>query len=105
MKKLSPRAARRELARSDAKFARDVERLYQLSPGGSPSRPIDLESASQVEIHASSIPCPRCQGALRVEDHVVESVGSARLRVAHLVCTVCGTKRKAWFRLKSALAN
>lgn len=99
------RAIRRELARKSVKFARDAERLFLLSPGGSSERPVELASASQVEVHAESTLCPICQGAMRVEDHVAETVAGARLRVAHVRCVMCGSRRSLYFRLGTPLPS
>jgi hypothetical protein len=104
-KKLSARASRRAAVRSSVKLVRDLERLWLLSPGGSPERPIDLASASQVETEASSTPCPLCEGALRVEEHVAVTVGTSRLRVAHVICQACGARRSIHFRLGGALPS
>jgi hypothetical protein len=98
-KKLSNRAARRERDRTTVKFARDVERLYRLDPGGSPERPIQLEAASQLDSHATARPCPLCQGTLRLDDHTAETIEGARLRVAHLSCTSCHVRRTLYFQL------
>jgi hypothetical protein len=98
-KKVSPRSARRALERSSAKLVRDIERLYTLQRGGSPERPIDLDSASQVETEAQSMPCPLCERALRVEEHAAVTIGAARLRVARVICTGCGVRREIYFRL------
>ena len=104
-KKLSARAARRAAVRSNEKLVRDLERLWLLSPGGSPERPIDLVSASQVETQASSTPCPLCEGALRVEEHAAVTVGASRLRVTHMICQACGARRSIYFRLGSPLPS
>jgi hypothetical protein len=104
-KKLSMRAARRALARRDAKLARDLERLARLEPGGNPERPLEIDSASQVEVHARSMPCPVCQGEVKIEDHAAETFGAARLRVATVVCSSCGLRRQVYFRLGSALVS
>jgi hypothetical protein len=104
-KKLSARAARRAQDRTTEKLGRDLERLAQLAPGGSPERPIALDSASQVEVTARSTPCPRCQGALRVEEHTAETLGGARLRVARVVCAACGARRALYFRLAGDALN
>lgn len=104
-KKLSARASRRALVRTNEKLARDLERLWRVSPGGSPERPIELVSASQVEIQASSTLCPLCEGALRVEEHAAVTVGASRLRVARVICLVCGVRRSIYFRLGSPLPS
>lgn len=104
-KKLSVRAVRRDLARKTAAFIRDADRLAQLETGGTPERPIDLASASEVEVHARSMPCPRCGGELRVEEHLAETFGGARLRVARVVCSDCHARRSIYFRLGATLPS
>lgn len=104
-KKLTARAQRREHDRSTVKLARDLDRLAALAPGGAPDRPIELASASQVEVHARSIPCARCQGEVRVEDHIAEIHGADRLRVARVICVMCQTRRPIYFRLGAPAPN
>jgi hypothetical protein len=104
-KKPRPRTERREAARAKEKLARDRERLARLEPGGSPERPIALESASQVEVHASSLRCTRCDSELRVEEHLARTIADQRLRLVRLVCSRCGTSRDAWFRLEAKLPS
>ncbi|WP_437805168.1 hypothetical protein [Sorangium sp. So ce1078] len=104
-KKLSARAARRAGDRDAEKLTRDLERLALLEPGHTPGRAIALDAASQVEVAARSIPCPRCRGAFRVEDHTAETLEGVRLRVAQVVCSACGARRKLYFRLGAASLN
>jgi hypothetical protein len=104
-RKPSPRAARRAQSRTDAKLLRDLERLAQLQPGGSPAHPLELSSASQVEVRARATPCPLCEGPLRLEEHAAEVHGAARLRVARMVCGRCGARRTLYFRLGTTLPS
>jgi DNA-directed RNA polymerase subunit RPC12/RpoP len=99
-KKLSPRAERRAGERAAEKLARDRERLAYLEPGGDSVRPIDLESASQVEPHVRSLVCLRCGTDVRLEEHAAVTEHLQRLRVARLVCPRCGARRDVWFRLR-----
>ncbi|HVW29891.1 MAG TPA: hypothetical protein VHC69_31225 [Polyangiaceae bacterium] len=95
-----PRTLRREASRAAADLARDRERLFKLSPGGRSESPIDVASASVVEIRAASVPCPRCDGEQLVEEHVaIAGSDGARLREVRLRCRRCGSKRSMWFRL------
>lgn len=105
MSKKRPRTERRERERALEKLARDRARLAALEPGGSAERPIELESASQVEPHARSLRCTRCEAEMRVEEHVARTVGEHRLRLARLVCPRCGTRREAWFCLAPELPS
>jgi hypothetical protein len=93
------RAARREEQRAADKLARAREKLFALSPGGTPERPIEAVSASVVEPAARAIRCPRCEGTLRVEEHAVDHAGSATLRVVRARCIACGAPRSIWFHL------
>jgi hypothetical protein len=104
-KKPRARTLRRQEERSLTKQAHDRERLARLEPGGSAERPIVLESASQVEAHARSLPCTRCGGELRVEDHLARFVGEQSLRLVRLSCPSCGARREVWFRLAPARPN
>jgi hypothetical protein len=104
-KKPRPRTERRERERALEKLARDREKLARLEKGGSPGRPIELESASQVEVHARSMRCTRCEAEVRVDEHVARTVGDQRLRLARLVCPRCDARRDVWFRLAAALPS
>lgn len=84
---------------------RDLERLFELGPGGSPARPLVIASPSEVEVQARSLPCPICGGELRVEEHTAETVGTARLRVAKVVCAGCRAGRRIYFQLAQARLN
>ncbi|MDP9003049.1 MAG: hypothetical protein M3O46_23405 [Myxococcota bacterium] len=101
----SPRALRRADARAADKLARDRERLARLEPGGDPARPLDVESASQVEPHALALVCVRCSGSTRLEEHAAVTVEHERLRVARLACPQCGAHREVWFRIAPRLPS
>jgi hypothetical protein len=104
-KPLVGRAARRSLQRDVEKTRRDIDRLDALSPGGSPDRPIELESPSQVEVDAEGRPCPFCRGAVRVLSHDAEVHGKERLRVAQVECKQCHTKRARYYVLAEQRLN
>ncbi|HEY4015650.1 MAG TPA: hypothetical protein VGM06_20060 [Polyangiaceae bacterium] len=104
-KRLRPRAERRQAARSEDRIARGRERLARLDPGGVPERPIDVESASQIEPHAAATACLRCEGANRLKEHAAEIVGGDRLRIVRMECARCGTKRDLWFRIMTPLLS
>jgi len=84
---------------------RDLEQLARLQPGGTPERPLDIDSPTRVEVIAQGTPCPLCETTLRLEAHTAETLGGVRLRVAHVVCPACGTKRALYFRLATALPH
>ncbi len=80
-------------------LVRDRERLAQLSRGGSREHPIEVDSAAVVEGRARAVPCPQCDGSLRVRDHRAPASG---LRAVDVTCERCGTRRTLWFRLGSS---
>jgi hypothetical protein len=97
-------------ARAAGKLGAARERLASLEPGGDPSRPLRLESASQVEPHALALPCLRCGAAYRLDEHAAAAVprdggGEEMLRVARLQCAQCGARREVWFRLAPSRPN
>ena len=100
-----PRAERRALARSAARLARGREKLASLEAGGSPERPIEVESASQIEPHALALTCLRCDGPNRLEEHAAESVDGERLRVVRMTCARCAARRAVWFRIVRILPS
>jgi uncharacterized protein YbaR (Trm112 family) len=61
------------------------------------------------------MPCPVCQGELRVDEHTAETVklaaaapsggAAVRLRVAAVACTRCGRRRKLYFQLLATSLN
>ncbi len=104
-KKPSPRAERRAQARAAAKLATQRENLVRLETGGAPERPVVVESASQVEVRARSLQCVRCDGSYRVDEHLAETLGGERLRVAKLVCLACGARRSVYFRIAPSRMN
>lgn len=77
----------------------DLERLARLQPGGSPARPLVIDSPAVVEVRAEATPCPLCGGSLKLEEHAAEIIDGVRLRVARVACTMCGVKREIYFRL------
>lgn len=100
-KKRPERTARRQSERAARQLVRDREKLATLSPGGSPERPIAVDSAAVVEVRAQATPCPQCEGELRVGEHRSER----GLRVVAVTCTRCHVKRELWFRLVSSEPN
>lgn len=112
------RTERREAEREAVKLARSRMKLAALEPGGAPDRPIEVTSASIIEPHASSMPCAACgaQG-LRVDEHVAVTLAdegggpggstptARRLRVVHVNCQRCGTRREVFFRIGTVLPS
>lgn len=99
------RTLRRVDERAHRSLADDRERLFQLEPGGTPGRPIEVGSASVVETHALSMPCPRCDGTHDLAEHVAITVDGVRLREVRLVCRQCGSRRSVFFRLREERPN
>lgn len=87
-----------------SQLAQARERLARIEAGGSPSRPIDVESASQIEVRAESTPCLRCQGPNRVDEHAAEKLQGRALRVVRVHCHHCGARRVFYFRVSPAVA-
>ena len=104
-KKLSRNAERRAKARAEEKLGKKRELLAKMESGGHPDRPIEVVSASVVETQAKSMPCPRCLGVCRVEEHAAETVEGRRLRIARLQCAQCGARRAVYFKIVGELVN
>jgi hypothetical protein len=100
-----PRVDRREAQRAQEKLATQREKLFALEAGGSAARPREVVSASLVEPEARSLRCPRCEGELRVLEHLAHTVDGIRLREARLECHRCGSRRSRWFKIVSQGAN
>lgn len=95
------RAERRKMDRDRAKLEDAREQLARISPGGSPERPLVVESASVVEPRALALGCARCAGELRLEDHAAVQ-GQRRVRAR---CRSCGAVREVWLRLDERLLS
>ena len=91
--------------RLDPQLALARERLARLEPGGTPTRPIDVESASQIEVRAESTPCLRCQGPNRIDEHTAEHLEGERVRVLRVHCHHYGARRVMYFRVRPTLAS
>jgi hypothetical protein len=104
-KKKSSRLLRRARAREQEKLVRDLERLARLEPGGSPERPLVIDTPAVVEVRAEAKPCPLCGGSLKLKEHAAENIDGARLRVARVACTMCGVKREIYFRLDEPMLH
>lgn len=103
-KKSIPKAPRartveRAASRAHEKLVETVVKLDALEAGGAPDRPIELTSASEVEVTAESKPCPICAGGLRAVEHDVIEHEGARLRRVRVVCRTCHARWERFFRL------
>jgi hypothetical protein len=81
------------------------EKLARLENGGAAAHPLDVESASQIEVRALSMPCLRCDGPYRLDEHTAETIGGAAVRVVNVHCGHCGAARVLYFRVRTALAS
>ena len=95
----------RSTKRVDKELLDELEELARQKVGGNSDNPIAVGSPVQVDSQAESSPCPRCEGSLRLVEHVAETIEGERLRVAHCRCVVCGVARSFFFRLESPLQS
>lgn len=100
-----PRTQARRAERGRAQLARDQERLFARSPGGSPAQPLKAASASVLEGRARQTPCPLCAGEHELLDHAAITPGGVRLRKLDLRCRRCGSRRSLYFQLEEKLLN
>ena len=104
--KKRPSRWRRRAAEGDAReLVRARQELALLEPGGGPDRPIEVVSSSVIEIRAASLPCPLCQGGLRVEEQLAHKIDGRSLREVKVTCGQCGIPRSLWFRIATPLLN
>jgi hypothetical protein len=100
------RTERREREREAVKLAKARLKLAALELGGAPDRPIDVESASTIEVHAQSAPCASCgERGVRIEEHTAETIGERRLRVVKVKCPRCGVRRDVYYRIGTPLLS
>ena len=78
------------------RLVREREDLAKQAPGGSRSRPIEVGTASVIEVRAAQTPCPQCAGELRVKAH---EAPAPKLRRVDVSCRQCYVSRSLWFRL------
>jgi hypothetical protein len=97
--------SRRKLEQKQRKLAADRDRLYALSPGGSPALPLAVSSPAIVESRAGAVPCPQCGGALVVDEHSASMQQEVLLRLVQAHCRDCHAPRSIWFRLQMQQAN
>lgn len=99
------RTLRRDLERIEHKLGLSRRKLIALEPGGSPERPIVVESAAVVERRAESVPCPDCEGSMRASEHDAITHQDVLLRKVSLTCRSCGAALALFFRIAVPLAN
>ena len=93
------RAATRAATLGARRLARDREQLARIAEGGSPERPIVVESPAEVEVVAAA-PCPLCDAAVRVVAHDAVTIDGERLRVARTACSGCRAERSIYVALR-----
>jgi hypothetical protein len=96
------RKQRRERERALRKTVRQIEKLAVALPGGSADHPIDVTSASVVEVQARGTPCPQCAGELELLRERATSTARGVLRELELACRRCHAPRTLWFRVRVA---
>ncbi len=99
------RSARRAAERAREKLGLQRTRLARLDAGGAPDRPIEVASASLVEVRAEAEPCLYCDEPVRTVEHRAEVIDERRLRVAVVRCGHCGRERIVYFRIGTVLAS
>ena len=111
MAKKPPRArsARRAQNRRDDQRlraqVREREGLARALPGGARTSPIEVMTASVVELRARETPCVQCAGPLELVGDRAESTPRGVLRELDLVCRSCHAPRRLWFRITPSLAS
>ncbi len=98
-KKRPERTARRAADRDARRLVRDRERLAALSPGGSPDRPLPIDSPAAIDARVASLRCPQCDGGYTLDDHQADPRG---LRAIAVTCRLCHVGRTIWFKLGSS---
>jgi hypothetical protein len=96
------RTSRRADERAAKQLVRDREKLFEMSPGGSRERPLDVPSAAVIEGRVEVMPCAQCEGPYRIREHASAGGGIRRLDV---VCHRCTAPRSLWFRITSDEPN
>lgn len=83
--------------------SQEAKRIQQasLEPGASESNPLIVHSPSVVESRASSMPCVRCEGPVKVLEHQARTLDGTRFRVAITKCSMCGFEREIFFRIST----
>lgn len=104
-RKARPRTIARNLEREQRKLLQDKLALAALTDGGSPRRPIDVESASVIETRAANFPCVACDNSCHVLEHKALVDQGERLRKVAVGCTRCGTRRHLYFRVVGSMLN
>ncbi len=98
------RKARRLLEHHVASL-RDRDLNVRSQPGGSPDRPVIVETAAVILGRAARFRCGQCTGALRFTDHMPVLINAARRRRVDAQCSLCGARRSIWFEIVMPQGN
>jgi hypothetical protein len=96
---LRTRTIKRQARAANDRAVQAKRKLYDLEPGGSPERPIEVPTPALVEPKSKSLACPRCGELFAVDEHAAHADRNGRLREAKLFCHLCGERRSLWFRV------
>jgi hypothetical protein len=100
-----PRTLDRAQERKREKLYQARVKLALLDAGGSPERPLDVSSASVLELRAEAEPCLRCGDVARCNEHTTHQGPNGLLRLLKLECRNCGTERSLYFRIVASYLN
>jgi hypothetical protein len=103
MKKKRDRTHRRELSREQDKLTEARIKLAALEVGGSPERPAQVDSASQIEGRAETLGCLRCETPMKIREHRALHHVTGTLREVELSCPRCGARRLTYYRVGPTL--
>lgn len=92
---------RRQLDREKKKLDEARWKLASFEPGYRRERPIEVDSASQIEPHVRGMSCPSCGASFRVLEHRASPAG----RVVRAQCPQCGRTPEIHFVLREALPS
>ncbi len=95
------RTVRRQLEREQRKLDDARWKLALLGEGFQVSRPIEVDSASQIEPHVRGMRCPVCDVSFHVLDHVARPSG----RDVTARCPQCGRKPHLYFIIRPPAVN
>jgi hypothetical protein len=98
-----PRSERREADRTLRREIEAREKLALAAPGGGLQHPLVVATAAVIEGRARSTPCPHCGGELELKRHDAAPVPD--VRVVQLICRLCHTPRRLYFRIEAPRVN
>ena len=103
--KLSERGRRRAGERAAVDLARDRLRAAELAPGGTPGRPIVVDSAHVIEGQARDLRCAICEAEVILEEHDAVTHEGTLVRRVRVICKECHVPRLIWFRIERPRPN